>query len=53
MSKDLPELFGPVDSPIIRDEFSFEDVKGLECYGRVARNICRYLLDQIKVIVKK
>lgn len=36
--------FGPVEEPLIFDNFSYEDVKTTHCVGRVCENICAELL---------
>jgi hypothetical protein len=37
--------FGPMDEPILFDNFSYEDVKTKECLGKVCKNICGHLLN--------
>lgn len=39
---------GPVNEPVIFDEFTFEKIKMEECLGRVCKRICRSLNEQKK-----
>jgi hypothetical protein len=37
--------FGPMESELIYDNFSYEEVKTTECLGRVCTNICSHLME--------
>ena len=43
MDLDLP--FGPMEEPLVFDNFTYEDVKTNQCIGKVCRNICTQFLD--------
>ncbi len=42
MENDLP--LGPVDEPLVIDDFSYEEVKTKKCAASVCENICEYLM---------
>ena len=36
-------VLGPLERPIVMDEFTFSQVKGVECLGQVCRKVCKAL----------
>ena len=41
------QIFGSLNSDIILDEFSFEQVQGIKCEAQLARKVCGSLLSKI------
>ncbi len=42
MDSDLP--LGPVDEPLVIDDFTYEEVKTKKCFASVCENICDSLM---------
>jgi hypothetical protein len=36
-------VLGPLERPIVIDEFTYDQVKGVECLGQVCRKVCKAL----------
>lgn len=43
LESDLP--LGPVDEPLIFDDFTYEEVRKTKCFASVCENICGNLLE--------
>ena len=43
---DMDQLpFGPMEEPLVFDNFSYEDVKTTQCIGKVCKNMCAQLVN--------
>jgi cellulose synthase/poly-beta-1,6-N-acetylglucosamine synthase-like glycosyltransferase len=42
-SHKMEGVLGPLERPVIMDEFTFSQVKGAECLGQVCRKVCKAL----------